>query len=252
MIRRKSSASKFPWSTRVRTPGDAVRFLDSVGFCVLFPVKGVAIPSLYFAAARREQLVWDRTCMLIWKWKAELPRRKRAFYAKYFRGRGSFLSVGMLPYFLAQEESAATADDYARYYRDGLITHDAHMIWEALAGNGPMATLELRHACSMGTKTGNVRFKRALLELQQRLLVVHFGTEQETAAWASGRFDLTSRVFPRQAELARRISPEDARKVIATKYLALYPDAPPMQIARLFGWSKAEAIAACAAMLDQR
>jgi hypothetical protein len=240
----KSSGANFHLAKRVRTPADAVQFLNRVGFCVLFPVKGVALPSLYYAASRRPLLTWDRYCMLIWKWKDELPRRKRAFYAKYFKGRGSFISLEMLPYFLAAEGSAAAVDDFLRYYEQGCISHDGRVIWEALATHGPMATLELRHAINMETKTGNVRFKKAMLELQRRLFVVHFGAEQETAAWASGRFELTARAFPKQVAAARAISPARARDAIASKYIALYHDVTPLQVARLFGWSKTDSISA--------
>ncbi len=228
----------------MRTLADAARFLDHVGFCVLFSVKGVELPSLYFAAARKRAMTWDRYALLIWDWKDELPRKRRAFYAKYFKGRGSFLSLAMLPHFLAIEESAAAPEDSGRFYENGRITHDAKVIWETLTAHGPMATLELRHACKMESKQGNVRFKKAMLELQRALLVVHFGSEQETAAWTSGRFELTARAFPRQVSEARKITPEGARAAIAAKYFEIYPGAPTMQVARLFGWSKPDTHAA--------
>jgi hypothetical protein len=60
-------------------------------------------------------------------------------------------------------------------------------------------------------------------ELQLLLAVVHFGAEQETAAWASGRFELTACAFPRQAAAARRITPETARAALAAKYRELVP-----------------------------
>jgi len=41
--------------------GDAVRFIDAVGFCLLFPVKNVALPSLYYAVARRIRLPGTNT-----------------------------------------------------------------------------------------------------------------------------------------------------------------------------------------------
>lgn len=243
----KSSSVHFPWAKRVRTAADAGKFLDHTGFCVLFPVKGVTLPSLYYAASRRPAITWDRYCMLIWKWKDELPRRKRAFYAKYFKGRGSFISLEMLPYFLAVEESAAEVEDFDIHYDAGRVSHDARTVWQALATHGAMATLELRHSIKMETKPGNIRFKRAMLELQRRLLVVHFGAEQETKAWASGRFELTARAFPDQVNAARGIAPEAARAAVAAKYLRMYSAAQSMQLSRLFRWSKSEAQAALTA-----
>jgi hypothetical protein len=237
------------WPRRVLTLAEAVRYIDATGYCMLFPVKGVPLPSLYYAVTRRGlhgKWKWDKYSSMVWRWKDELPRRRRAFYAKYFRGRGTFISLQLLPHFLAMRESAVAAGDSARFYSAGRIRDDARIIWEALEEHGPLATLELRNACKMDTKAGNIRFKRAILELQCMLIVVHFGAEQETNAWASGRYELTRRAFPRQTAAAHHISPEDARGMLAAKFCEWRPNSTPMQLARLFGWTKVEAVAACA------
>jgi len=235
------------WPRRVLTPAEAVKYIDATGYCMLYPVGNVPLPSLYYAVTRRNphvDFVWDKYSVMLWRWKDELPRRRRAFYGKYFRGRGTLISVKMLPHFLAVRDSAVSPGDYERFYADGRIREDACIIWKALAEHGPLATLELRHACKMDTKTGNKRFKRAILDLQCLLVCVHFGAEQETAAWASGRYELTCRAFPKEAAAARHISPEDARRVLAAKFLEWHAHAQPAQLARLFGWTKDEAVAA--------
>ena len=78
------------------------------------------------------------------------------------------------------------------------------------------------------------------------LIVTHSGAEQETDAWASNCFDLVMRAFPKQAAQAREISVDDAHTAIAVKYRTIYPTASPVQIARLFGWTKAQAVTALA------
>jgi hypothetical protein len=236
------------WLRRVATPAEAVKYIDAAGFCMLFPVTAIPLPSLYCAVTRRspdDGVYFDKYFEMIWHWKDELPRRRRAFYAKYFRGRGTFISRRQLPYFLAMRDSAVASGDHYRFYREGRIRDDARVIWEVLEEVGPVATLELRHACKMETTAGNVRFKRAMLDLQGMLVVSHFGVEQETGAWASGRFELTWRAFPEETTAAANIGPEDARKKVAAKFLEHQPGAPPAQLARLFGWSKDQAIAAC-------
>jgi len=97
----------------------------------------------------------------------------------------------------------------------------------------------------MDTKAGNKRFKRAIVDLQRLLIVVHFGAEQETKSWASGRYELTYRVFPKQHELARQIPVADAQRNIAAKLFRWQPDAAPVRVARIFGWLKSEADVAC-------
>jgi hypothetical protein len=239
--------NEIPWPRRVVTPAEAVKYINATGYCMLFPVRNIPLPSLYYAVTRRNRLekrVWDKYSMMVWRWKDELPARRRAFYAKYFRGRGTFISLAQLPNFLAIREAAVALDDHERFYAEGRIREDARSVWEALANHGPLATLELRHACKLETKTGNVRFKRAILDLQCLLVAVHSGSEQETAAWASGRYELTCRAFPKETAAARRISPEEARKQLAAKFLEYHPKAAPVQLARLFGWSKSEGQAA--------
>ncbi len=250
MKRKLNHGSAIRWPRRISTLAEARKFIDVAGFCMLFPVTNVPLPSLYSAVTRRNPSVgidFDKHFEMIWRWKDELPRRRRAFYAKYFRQRGTLISLEQLPYFLAVRETTVAPGDHARFYADGRIRDDARVIWEALETHGPLATLELRHLCHMETKAGNARFKRAMLDLQCLLVIVHFGSEEETGAWASNRFDLTCRVFPKQTTAARNIAPDVARARLAAKYLESYPSAPPVQLARLFGWSKDDALAACGA-----
>jgi len=223
-----------------------MRFIESVGFCVLFPLKNIPLPSLYYAVSRRQIVHWDKSAQLIWNWKDELPKQSRSFYGKYFKGKGSFISLKFLPQFLATHGTAIEPQEAETFYETGRISRDALELWLALAKHGPLPTLELRHACKMESQAGNKRFKRAMLELQGLLIVTHSGTEQETEAWASNRFDLVARGFSKQVAEARKVSPEEARVTIAVNYKTLYPGAVPAQIARLFGWTKAQAVAALA------
>jgi hypothetical protein len=245
-LRKRECTREIRWSSAVQNPAQAVRFIDHVGFCVLFQVKKVPLPSLYYAVAKRTDARWDKHAQLIWKWKDELPKKRRAFYGKYFKGRGTFLSLEFLPHFLATHGTAIEPSEAERFYNAGRISRDALELWQALAKHGPLPTLELRHACKMETQPGNKRFKKAMLELQGLLIVTHSGAEQETESWASNRFNLVSRAFPKQLAAAQEISPEAARKALAAKYCALYPAAGTVQIARLFGWTKAQAAAALA------
>jgi hypothetical protein len=238
------------WPRRVAVLADAVKFIDAAGFCTLFPVTNVPLPSLYCAVTGRDAddgVVFDEHFEKIWRWKDELPRRRRAHYAKYFRGKGTFISRRQLPNFLAVRDTASAPGDHDLFYREGRIHDDARLIWQALAEHGPLATLELRHACNMETTAGNVRFKRAILDLQRLLVVSHFGSEQETGAWASGKYELTSRAFPEETAAAFEVEPEAARTKLAAQFVKLRPNAQATQLARLFGWTKAQAEAALAA-----
>jgi len=235
------------WPRQVLTPGEAVKYIDAVGYCMLFPVASVPLPSLYCVVSRRspdDGIYFDKYFEMVWDWKDQLPRRRRAFYAKYFRARGTFISRQQLPSFLAMREAAVAPEEHERFYAGGRISADARAIWETLEREGPLATLELRHACQMETTAGNIRYKRAMLDLQRSLIVSHFGAEQETGAWASNRFELVCRAFSAETAAARKVSPQEARARLVAKFLEWRPGAPAAQIARLFGWPKEEALRA--------
>ena len=231
----------------IRTIAQAARYIDRVGFCLLFPSKKLPLPSLIEASKGRALrnykpcADWSDDFVRLWRWKDELPRKRLAYYGKYFRGRGVFLSLEFLTYFYCLEGNHGTRDEYERLYREGKITADAHAVCAALAKRGPQATLELRYGLGWESKRSNRRFKRALLELQQRLLIVHWGTKAETRAWESAVYQLTARAFPKAVRAAAKLSPDLARQRIAAQYRKHRAHAKPQEVARLFGWSRAEA-----------
>ncbi len=232
---------------RVRTALQAVAFIRTVGCCLLFPVRRLPLPSLYWAVARRPIQLgpeWDAACEKIWTWKDELPRRRRAWYGKYFRGRGTFIAAELLPHFLALQTLPFSRHDPERLYAEGTLSAAAAVLWTTLQREGPLATVALRHACGMTSPADHLRFQRALLELQTKLVITHFGAEQETAAWPSSRFELTARAFPRAVAAAERLSPLEARAAIVRRYLSWRPLAAPVELARLFKWSREETLAA--------
>lgn len=228
----------------IRSITQAAHHIDRVGFCLLFPVKGLRLPSLWAAvkgkAPHRFNLVaaWDSDAERLWAWKDEFPRRRRAYYGKYFRGRGSLISLAFLPCFYKLAGNYGAPDEFERLYREGKITADARAVCGELFKHGPLAALELRHGLGWGTKRGNRRFKRALEELQRRLLIVRWGTKAETAAWESAVYQLTPRAFPAVVKKAVRLDPEEAHRRIAAQYLQLVPGATPKEFARLFGWPR--------------
>lgn len=94
---------------KVRTIKQAAAYIDQVGFCLLFPIKRLALPSLWAAvkgrSPRRFDLIaeWDADTERLWEWKDELPRRRLAYSGKYFRTKASLLSLKFLPCFYRLE-----------------------------------------------------------------------------------------------------------------------------------------------------
>jgi len=228
----------------------AARYIDKVGYCLLFPIKGLRLPSLWAAVKgktpRSFNLVaaWDDDALRLWDWKDELPRRRLAFSGKVFRGKKSLISLAYLPCFYRLAGNPGSANEYVQLYREGKISPEARAICEELFRHGPQATLALRHALGWTSPRQNRRFKRALEELQRRLLIVHWGVKAETHAWESVVYQLTPRAFPRAVRAAAKLTAEKARRRIAANFRRLVPGATPADAARLFGWTREDARAA--------
>ena len=54
MKRKRTPRNEVRWPSRVTTLAEARKFIDATGFCMLFPVNNVPLPSLYCAVTRRE------------------------------------------------------------------------------------------------------------------------------------------------------------------------------------------------------
>ena len=224
--------------SRVRKMAEAARWLDRVGFALLFPVRGVALPSLWEAMGRRptNAPTWDDDMARLWEWKDQLPRRQRAWYGKLLRGKGTLIAPRLLPYFSAAAGTPWEMGAFEILYSRGLLSPEAREIARVLLREGTLPTLALRYGAGFTGPRGNARFKRAIVELQRRLLVTHFGTaKEEGAAWPSTIYELVPRAFPTLRGRASKLKAEEGRREIERAYTALAPRATPRQISALLG-----------------
>lgn len=222
---------------RVRTMDDAVRFIDAVGFSLLFAsTQGIELPSLFEAVkGRRDAHIedWDQDSDRVWVWKNDLPAARRAFYGKALAGgKPVFVSLKMLPYLFA----VAAPEDLDEAYARGQISHDAKRVHDALRAMGPTPTSALR--ASVGID--NRRYHHALDELQRGLVILPIGALNEHGAWTSQIFELAARWFPRQAARAKKIDVDAARRALVTRYVETVIVCKESMIGRVFGWSRTQ------------
>ena len=226
---------------RVTTPEKAVAFVNDVGFCFLFPIQGVEMPSLWDAIAGRVVRVTgshtgyeiDRT----WGWKDDSLDKKQWYYGKLLRHKATLISLDMLPHFYALSENYGDmAHDYLDEYHAGRLTAEARAVYEALLKHGALDTVRLRRESHMISEENKPRFEKALTELQAGLKVLPIGVA-ETGAWRYAFiYELLPRWFPDVPERARTISRSQARQAILDQYLRNVIAATPQQAARLLGW----------------
>src|SRR4029453_11898345 len=149
------------WQTGrpIRSIGRAGAFIDDVGFALLFPIAGVALPSLYEAASEQpvplSELAWGPDAQRGWGWKDELPRKGLAWSGRLLAGgRASFLAPELL------------ADCYPRAgepddFRQAPLGAEARRVAETLLASSPLPTAVLRQA--VGLEGGRVRPGQAVL-----------------------------------------------------------------------------------------
>ncbi|MPZ95065.1 MAG: hypothetical protein GEU96_09170 [Propionibacteriales bacterium] len=209
---------------RVASIRRAGEFVQDVGFALLFPAPRIALPSLWDAVAGDAAEPFadgmGRNEQRVWAWKDELPRLRVAWYGRFVAGRGSFLSPALLA---------------ALYPGDGTITdHEdlelsptAHRIAELLAG-GPLTSAELR------VEVGNRRsYERAVGELQRHLLVTGAGVHDSGRGWPATLLDLSCRRFD--------VGHGPDHGLAAQHFADTMVRASVQDLARAFGWSRAEA-----------
>ncbi len=216
---------------RIRTMPEAARWIDSVGFCLLFAsAQNIELPSLFEAVkGRRDAHIddWDADADLIWGWKNDLPATHRAYYGKALTGKPMFISLKLLPYVLAIAAPHYLPAEYAR----GRISYEAKRVYDTLSAIGPTPTIALRQA----TGLDNGRYHRALDELQRLLVVMPVGATTEQSAWPSQIFDLVSRWFPRYWARAQTIHLDQAYRVIVRRYVETVVAVRPATLQRTLG-----------------
>lgn len=225
------------WLTRrkIGSVQRAAAFIEDVGFALLFPKAGIALPSLWAVATEQalQDEEWGPDAERVWGWKDELPLRGLAWYGRFLRGRPSFLSPSLL------------ADLYPRVgrpedFEEAKLSRDAHRIARILLRSGPQPTSALREALAVEGRKGGEAFTAALTELGRELVITHLGTEDEGAGWPSAVLELTVRAFT----IPKRRNTEAARLRAARRFLDTMIVARPFELGNAFGWGASPARAA--------
>jgi hypothetical protein len=229
---------------RLRTLEEARAFVQEVGFCHFWPVKGVELPNLFHAIAGRVRPVPmehdDPDLSKCWGWKDEALDKKWWYYGKFLRRRATLISLAEIPFFYALSENYGSLDDYLQEYADGRMAVEAKAIYEALLEHGPLDTIRLRREANLAAKSAKGRFEKALTDLQVGLKVLPVGVAQAGAWRYAFVHELFPRWFPGVPEQARAIGREEARRHILLRYLQTVIAATPGQVAWHFGWPVAE------------
>ncbi len=208
---------------RIQTIEAARAFVEEVGFCHFWPIKGIETPNLFHAIAGRIRPVpmehGDPDISKCWGWKDHALDKRWWYYGKLLRRRATLFSLDLLPAVYACSENYGDLHDYLEEYLAGTMTAEAKRIYEALLEHGPLDTVRLRREARMSAESAKSRFDRALVELQVGLKVLPIGVA-EAGAWRYAFvYDIVQRHFPELPEQARPIKRSEARRILVSRYL---------------------------------
>jgi hypothetical protein len=241
VINRREVRYRRRMNLRITTKEQAVEFVNDVGFCFLFPIQKVEMPSLWDAIAGRVVKTYpdhsgyeiERT----WGWKDESLDKKWWYYGKLLRDKATLISLDFLPNFYALSENFGDYEhDYLEEYKTGALTAEAKQVYEALLKHGALDAVRLRREAHMSSDANKGRFDKALTDLQTGLKVLPVGIAPAGAWRYAFIYEILPRWLPEIPERARQINRAEARRRILDQYLhnVIFTTLPVA--ARVFGW----------------
>ena len=224
---------------RIKTPDEALQWVNQRGFAYFWPIKGIELPSLWVTVAGERPVAdaHDDPGHITWGWKDGALGKRRWYYAKVLRKKATLISLQVAPYFYALTENyGSPEEDHLVMYLEGRMTLAAKLVYEALLKEGALNTIDLRKAARMTSKQSDSEFNRALEVLQADFKILPVGVA-EAGAWKYAFiYDITAQHYPELPEQARQISEAGAREKLLLLYFQSLGAAQLRDAQKLFGW----------------
>ncbi len=218
---------------RVRTQGQALRFIRAVGFCYAFTAGPGQLPGLFDVLDTRSE---NRRWAWAWDWKEALPSAKKVFYGRVLHRKPTFISLEFVPHFFALTGNVGDPDDYQRLYEAGRLSYSARRVYELITRGGPLTTRQIRQAVEPDRRGSSSRLLRALAELQGLFLLARIGEVGDNPGNYAYVWDAFDRWLPDAVQQASRISHPEAAAAVLVQYLRLAGAPRPEDAAALFEW----------------
>jgi len=216
------------WQNSIHTEGDAVRFVNAVGFCTIDrPATAGEFP--YLAAA----FPGDRDCVLgdIWFWKDDLHIEKRLYYTRLFGTRPGFISLEFLPAFIATNGEAA--DELILMGKMSLVARE---IYEFIERNGPISGRDLKRSLSPESQKKSAS---VLIDLEKKFILTKVGITGRTRETYGYVWDLAERWMTEAFEAADEIGAEAAAENIVRQLNENGIPPSPEFLKNVLKWEKA-------------
>ncbi len=227
-----------PPAKRLSSPSQALTFVNARGFAYFWPIKGIALPSLWTAVAGDRPVAdkHDDPGHITWGWKDDALDKKIWYYGKILRGKATIISLEIAPYFYALSENyGSPEEDYLIAYHEGRLTQASKQVYETLLDNGALNTLDLRKMAKLSNAKDS-EFNKALEQLQRDFKILPVGVAQAGAWKYSHIYEIVTRHYPDLSEQARAIKESQARTKLLELYFSMLGAAEVRDVNKLFGW----------------
>ena len=228
-----------PPAKRLTSPSQALTFVNARGFIYFWPIKGIALPSLWTAVAGDRPVAdkHDDPGHITWGWKDGALDKKIWYYGKILRGKATMISLEIAPYFYALSENyGSPEEDYLIAYQEGRLTQASKQVYETLLDHGALNTLDLRKKAKLANAKDS-EFNKALEQLQKDFKILPVGVAQAGSWNYSHIYEITARHFSDLSEQARKITESQARAQLLELYFSMLGAAQLRDVMKLFGWS---------------
>ena len=219
-------------SRRVTNEKSALAFINEVGFCAGF-TAGLGVPCLREAIvgarepALPEHIQHDHAIGMTWRLKDELPRKRLVYYGKAIAGRPSFIARDLLGAFLRLRVSRG---GYRRLYADGLLSHCAKLVMDALVKRGAAETRALKLTSGYSQPRNRTAFDRAMKELQEHFLALKVEEHYEPFTYV---WDTMDHRWPDAMREARDLTAREAAYRVVRRYFEVAGFGSERTVARL-------------------
>lgn len=231
---------RYPPSLWLRSPQQAIQFVEERGFIHFWPSKGVCLPSLWCAVAGDRPVPdeHDDPGQVSWSWKDQLLDKRVWYYARVVKKRNTMISMKTIPFFYALSPNYGDPEtEIEDQYHQGLLPLEVKLVFKALLEKGPLDSLSLRREAHLSGHGSASPFNRALDILQRDLRVLPVSIADVGTWHYAFVYDLTHRYYPNLLEESRFINEHQARRHLLSLYLKSVGAISEKEIRSLFGWS---------------
>ncbi len=220
----------------LRSSDDARGFLESVGFCLMYPVKPpLLLPTFLGACAGSEanlplrpQAIHHPRTRQAEEWALDLLRQRLAFETNLFGETPMLLAASVLPYFYAlvgdrNPKGEPKADSGATK-----LSPLARDTWTALRKSGPLAKAQLREL--LGGGSSDAALDRALGELGASLKIAR--VDQSSRAGAT--WELLHGWAPEAVQEGIGLSVGQSLSALVSRYLECVVAAEAKEVEEFF------------------